>query len=167
MIDIKIDDTQLQRRLDEILAGVTNLTPLLGDIGQSLIEHTRTNIAVGHDWQGRPFAPNTAVTLAKKRGNKPLINTGNFLAYRLDYHVSGASAVTIGSSAVQSAVLQFGARQGQFGRSKRNGPLPWGRIPPRPYLPLNDAGTDLVPQAREEVNTIIEEYLDSFAGDAR
>lgn len=166
MIDIKINDTQLQRRLNEILQGVTNLTPVLDDIGQGLIEHTRRNIAAGHDWQGRAFAPNTALTLSRKKGSKPLINTGTFKDHRLFHHVSGSS-VTIGAGGVQAAVLQFGARQGQFGRSKRNGPLPWGTIPPRPYLPLNDAGTDLVPEARAEVHTIIEEYLDSLAGDPR
>lgn len=162
-VTIKIDDRLLQQRLRAIeeALGPSGLYKTLDTIGQELIEQTRLNIGSGHDWQGRPFAPNSEVTLSKKRGSKPLIDSGVFLASRLFYNVSGGNAVTIGAGGVQAAVLQFGAAKGAFGRGKtRNVMVPWGTIPPRPYMPINDAGTDLVPEARERVLTIIDDFLD-------
>lgn len=162
MIEIKIDNQlmlQRLRSLEEAL-GPTGLYKTLDTIGEELIEQTRSNIGAGHDGQGRPFAPNTEVTLSKKRGSRPLIDTGSFVSTRLFHHVSDQS-VEIGASGVQAAVLQFGAQKGQFGRGKtRNFMIPWGDIPPRPYMPLNDAGTDLVPEARARVLTIIDEFLE-------
>jgi phage gpG-like protein len=117
MITIKIDDQPLQQRLKHIeeALGPSHLYKVLDTIGQDLVEGTRTRIAAGHDWQDRPFAANRDVTLSRKRGSKPLIDIGNFLAHGFSHHVS-ASSVTIGASAAQAAVLQFGARKGQFGR---------------------------------------------------
>lgn len=165
MTTVTIDDRQIQRRLKHLeeALGPSHLPRVLGDIGEQIIERTRINVKAGHDWQGRPFAPNKESTLKRKRGAQPLIDSGVFLASRLFYHV-GASSLTIGANGVQAAVLQFGASKGQFGTGKtRRFVIPWGTIPPRPYLPLTDDGTGLVSAAREEVLTIIEEYIDSAA----
>jgi phage gpG-like protein len=163
MITVKIEDAELQRRLNGLSEslGPSRFAQVLGDIGQNLVEGTKQRIASGQDWQGRAFAPNTEVTLSKKRGHRPLIDSGVWLSTRLYHHVSGTE-LTIGAGGVQAGVLQFGAAKGQFGTGKtRRFAIPWGTIPPRPYLPLTDDGRDLVPVARGEVLTTIEEYLEA------
>lgn len=163
MITVQIEDAELQRRLNAVLEalGPTHFARVLEDIGQDLEEGTRTRISSGLNWHRRRFAPNTEVTLSRKRGGKPLIDTGTFVSSRLFHYVSG-SEVTIGASGVQAAVLQFGARKGQFGQgTTRRFAIPWGDIPPRPYLPLADDGKDLAPVARRDVLTTIEEYIES------
>ena len=42
-----------------------------------------------------------------------------------------------GSPMVYAAAMQFGAAQGAFGRTRRNGPIPWGNIPARPFLGIS------------------------------
>lgn len=158
MITITIESTAVQAALTRLQARLGDLTPVMHDIGQALVEGTRERINIGQDWGGHAFAPNSAATLARKKGSKPLINEGNLVANRLHFAAT-ASSVAVQSSAVQSAVLQFGAKAGAFGRSKRGGKLPWGDIPARPFMPLE--GQNKLPAAAEAlVLAEINAYLD-------
>lgn len=161
MSEIKIDDHEFQRRMHSLIEalGDAHFHRVVGDIGQNLVERTKRNIERGRDWQNRKFAENRPVTLARKRGSKPLIDTGSFVANRIFYHVTGRSLI-LGAGGVQAATLHYGAKKGQFGRTRRGAPIPWGDIPARPYMPVTDDGTNLVPAAREEVLTSITEYLE-------
>lgn len=157
MIRIELDDHAVRQVLDRLARRVNNLTPALHDVGRALMEGSRQRISEGRDWQGRAFAPNSPFTLARKRGSTPLVDTGNLVGSRLHYR-AGHNFVEVGSSAVQSAVLQFGAKRGQFGKSRRGALLPWGDIPPRPFLPIE--GTDTLPEsASRMIGEIIAGYL--------
>lgn len=157
MIKIELNDREVRQVLDRLARRVNNLTPALHDVGQALMEGSRQRISEGRDWQGRAFAPNSPFTLARKRGTKPLVDTGNLVGSRLHYR-AGRDFVEVGSSAVQAAVLQFGAKRGQFDRGKRGAPLPWGDIPPRPFLPIE--GADNLPEsASRMIGEIIAGYL--------
>lgn len=135
MIRIEIDDREVRRALDALARRVTDFTPAMHDIGQALMEGMRSRISEGRDWDGRAFAPNSPLTAARKGRNKPLVDTGTFAGNRLRY-AAGRDFVEVGASAVQAATLQFGAKRGAFGRTKRGAPLPWGDIPARPFLPV-------------------------------
>lgn len=48
-----------------------------------------------------------------------------------------------------AATMQFGASKGAFGRTKVNGPIPWGDIPARPYLGISaEDETNLLDELR-------------------
>ena len=79
MIKIELNDREVRQVLDRLARRVNNLTPALHDVGQALMEGSRQRISEGRDWQGRPFAPNSPFTLARKRGTKPLVDTGNLV----------------------------------------------------------------------------------------
>jgi phage gpG-like protein len=157
MIRIDVNDSAVQATLRMLQARLQNPQPALDAVGQQLTEGVRQHIKDGQDWQGQPFAPNSPLTIARKGSSKPLIDSGNMAALRL-YHRATATEVVVGNSAIQAAVLQFGAKQGAFGRSKRGGPLPWGDIPARPYLPITPGG-DLAPSARDVVVQTLMDYL--------
>lgn len=160
-ITIAIDDALLQQKLKEVeeALGDAHLTLLMDTIGEQLVEEIRRRIKTNRQWGGGQFAPNSAVTLARKRGTQPLLDSRVFVSNRL-YHHPSARSVVIGASALQAAVLQFGAKKGQFGRTRRGAPIPWGDIPARPYMPITDSG-ELHPEAHALVRTIIDEYVDS------
>jgi phage gpG-like protein len=139
MIKIEIDDREVRAALARLQARVSHMQPAMDFIGQALIEKTREHIFSGRDWTGNPFAPNSPVTLARKRGARPLINHGDFVNSRL-YHEASSDQVLIGASAVQSAVLQFGAKKGAFGQTRRGAKIPWGDIPARRYFPVSESG---------------------------
>ena len=139
MIHLELDDRELKRALDKLAARLGDMSPALDRIGQRLVEGTRTGIEAGKDWAGRPFAPNSPTTLLRKRGDKPLIDSGVFKDVRLAHHVQGGQSVLVSAGGVQAATLQFGAKRGQFGQTRRGAPIPWGDIPARPFFPDDKA----------------------------
>jgi phage gpG-like protein len=70
-------------------------------------------------------------------GKKPLIGESKRLGDEIHYAASD-SGVEVGSPMEYAAVQQFGAGKGEFGRTKRGAPIPWGDIPARPFLGLSD-----------------------------
>jgi phage gpG-like protein len=79
----------------------------------------------------------------------------NSLTYRAD-----ADSVEVGTNVIYAGTHQFGARQGAFGRTRRGGPIPWGDIPARPFLP-----TDGLPEEqRREVLDLIREHFARAVG---
>ena len=162
MIRVELDDREVRRTLDELSRRLGDLTPAMHDIGQALVEAIRAHIRDGRDWQGRPFAPNKPATLARKKGAKPLVDSGRMADLSLHFR-AGRDFVEVGSSAVQAAVLQFGARRGAFGKTRRGASIPWGNIPPRPFLPIED-GSRLPNDARALVLTLLTDHLADLNG---
>jgi len=138
MIEIEIDDRAVRQAIEDLRRRASNMRQAMHTIGQALMEGSRSRILEGKDWTGQPFAPNSAATLARKKGNKPLIDQKTLVTSRLFYRAD-ADSVVVGASAVQAAVLQFGATKGAFGATKR-GKIPWGDIPARRYFPVGQDG---------------------------
>jgi phage virion morphogenesis protein len=128
----------------------------LDKIGEDLVASTKRRFETGTSPEGKPWAPNSNVTIArylgarsnirKKDGSlnargerllsskRPLINTGNLASSITRQSFLGG--VSVGSPRVDAATHQFGAKKGQFGKTKR-GPIPWGDIPARPFLGMS------------------------------
>jgi phage gpG-like protein len=157
MIRIEIDDREVRKALEDLRRRTSNMKTVMHDIGKALTEGSRERILSGRDWTGQPFAPNSPATLARKKGNKPLIDKMSFVTGRLHYE-STADSVTVGSSADQAAVLQFGAKKGAFGATKRGAKIPWGDIPARRYFPVQESG-ELDDAARSLIIDAIRSYL--------
>ena len=117
---------------------------------------------------GTSFAPRSAVTLARyaKLGlsyGAPLNQSGEMRG-QIAFD-AGADYVEVGSNAIQAAVMQFGAAQGEFGASIGKDKLgrdhfhtiPWGDIPARPFIGLSDEDqTNIVAE--------VEKWLERAAG---
>lgn len=164
MIQIDIDDREVKQALERLSRRVADMTPAMHLIGQALVEGSRDRILAGRDWTGAPFAPNSPATLARKKGSRPLIDSKSFVTSGLFYE-AGRDSVTVGSSAVQAGVLQFGAMKGAFGKSKRGAPIPLGDIPARRFFPVEGDGT-LDRAARSLVLEAMAAYLEDVAGPA-
>lgn len=138
MITVEIKDTEVTRALTDLRALLDDLSLVMHDIGQYLVYSAQTRMQAGQSVDGTPFAPRAASTLAAytKRGQKPgphpLWLTGTMR--QMLHHSYGPDHVSVGSGAIQSAVMQFGAEHGAFGPR-----TPWGRIPPRPFLGVSEA----------------------------
>lgn len=143
MITLEIKDAEVSRALTELRALLDDLSLVMNDIGQYLVLSAKDRLLAGQSVDGTPLAPRAASTLAaydrrkQKPGPHPLWLEGDMR--RGIHHAFGRDHVSVGSGAIQSAVMQFGAAQGAFGRTRRGGPIPWGRIPPRPFLGVSEA----------------------------
>lgn len=152
MIRIDIDDQNVRTALDRLIGRVEDASPAMREIGELLIERTRARFRQGQAPDGTPWAPPSPVTLARKRDPRPLFGESRRLSSEIAYE-AGSDFVEVGSSLVYSAVHQFGAAKGAFGRTRRGAPIPWGDIPARPFLGLAD-------DDRRDVLEILGEHLD-------
>lgn len=141
-IKVTVDDKRVRDALNNLAD--LDMAEALGGIGETLLNNTRDRLEAGVDVDGNPFAPLSPVTIKRKKKNKDkiLIESGDLsreLAYQL---VNGGTGLEFGSDRKYAAVHQFGAKQGAFGRTKRNGPIPWGNIPARPFIGLTAQDED-------------------------
>ena len=128
-IEIKIDNQEVERRLQEIAKKSSNLRPLMKNIAGIFASATEDNFAE----EGRPdkWIDLSEVTKKqrKKIGKYPgqILQVTGQLASSVNTYYDDDSAV-IGSNIEYAAIHQLG---GQAGRNKKV------TIPARPYLKLN------------------------------
>ncbi|MDE2595961.1 MAG: phage virion morphogenesis protein [Sphingomonadales bacterium] len=132
-----------------------DMTPLFEEVQEYMVAQTRQRFIDGKSPQGVAWAAKTANTLAryKARGygnlTRPLIGPGKRLSREIIGQATRSGAV-IGSALIYSRVMQEGAEAGQFGSTRTGRPLPFGRIPARPWLGISPADeTALVEMAEE------------------
>jgi phage gpG-like protein len=177
-IQITIDSAQVEALLSQIQGKLDHQQPLLTDIGKKLKENIRltfTDLKTPYGVPWKPLSPVTKYQRAKRvSGGRvyrkdgkgtlakftqtylsatPLNDTG-VLRNSIAYQLSG-QAVEIGTNAPQAAMMNFGAKQGAFGKNKRNTPIPWGDIPARQFMPVDP----LPVKWEQEVIVIVEDYL--------
>lgn len=149
-ITLKIDRGQVNKMLGELTDRMTNSTPAMRKIGAIGRESVRTNFAR----RGRPV-PWKGLKL---RRGQPLRDTNRLMNSITSQ--PGKDSVRIGTNVVYAGVHHFGARKHSFGtftvqvrphtRATRSGgeasvrgharkvKLPWGDIPARPFMVLQD-----------------------------
>lgn len=144
MYTITFDDKAAVQALGRLTDFMSDLSPVMQEISEILIESTRTRMLAGETPEGTPFAPRSPATLAAYARSHdpydalPLWRSGHLRNASL--HAShGPDFLMVASSAKYSAVMQFGAAKGAFGTNRRGSPIPWGDIPARPFLGLSDA----------------------------
>ncbi|AUB83228.1 phage virion morphogenesis protein [Candidatus Thiodictyon syntrophicum] len=156
-ITVTIDDAEVRAGLARVLAQLGNMAPVMEDIGRTLGNLTEDAFqASGPGWAAlRP------VTVARRGSAAPILQVSGGLAGSIT-HGGDATKAWVGASKVYAAAQQFGMPQGYAGRTRRGAPIPWGDIPPRPYLPIQDGG--LLPAAQSEVLAILTRALESAVG---
>lgn len=151
---IDIDDAELRATLSALTAAVADPAPALREIGEHLLRTTRARFGQGEKRapDGTPWARNSATTIARKGRDNPLYQSG-LLQGTLRWQLTGGGrAVEVGSNRIYAAVQQFGQPKGASGRTRRGGPIPWGDIPPRPFLGVSE-------DDREAITDILGDYF--------
>lgn len=143
MITIEIKEDAIAAALDRLSRAMTDMSPVMAEIADFWSEATQQRMREGKSPDGSAFAPRSQTTLdayAKRGltpGPHPLWLSGEM---REHLHSGfGADYAEVGSSAIQSAVMQFGAAKGAFGTNALGGSIPWGDIPARPFLGLAES----------------------------
>ncbi|MFD1342889.1 phage virion morphogenesis protein [Litorisediminicola beolgyonensis] len=169
MIEVELKDDELQRVLERLSRAVTDMTPAMQDVGELLVDSTRQGFASGASPDGTPWAPKSQATIdayRRREGKgpnaridfRPLFGPTGSLSSTI-FSQAGPTSVEWGSPMIYAAVMQFGAEKGAFGTMSNGSPIPWGRIPARPYLGLSD-------EDRSNIAATLEEWI-SDAGGAR
>lgn len=139
MITIEIDDASIRRQLQKLAEVSGDPSPALRAIGENLVQSTNDRFVSGTAPDGSKWPANSPVTLARKAPRtKPLIGETGALMDTIRYQLQGNDTLLVGSNQEYAAAQQFGMPKGYAGKTKRGSPIPWGDIPPRPFLGLSD-----------------------------
>lgn len=163
MLRVQLDADAAFAALDRLAGALDDMTPVMAEIGEQLQETTEARFDQGADPEGHPWAPKSQTTIdayvrrGKTADRRPLWGPGEGIRLARSFHsVFGPSFVEIGTNAIQSAVMQFGAKKGAFGKTKRGSSIPWGDIPARPFLGLSELD-------RQNIADTVEEWLERVA----
>ena len=154
-ITVKVDDKQVKELLGRIQKNLGDLTPAMKIIGSTI----RTSIIRNFEKSGRPakWKKHSKQTEDRRgKGAKILMAQGfaGGLAASINYRAHKKS-VEVGTNKIYGAVHQCGAKKGSFGAvvakikahlrkgvkvkaHERKMNLPWGDIPARPFLMVQD-----------------------------
>ena len=153
---VEIGTDAFDRGFKRLFGRTDDLSPLMQMIGETLSVSTKTRIRTGGPApDGSAYAPKSPVTLeqflriGEGYDTRPLNHLGHLGNLGI-HHSSGRDWAMVGASPEYAAVMQFGAKQGAFGRTKRGGPVPWGDIPARPFLGLSMDDERFLLEAVEE-----------------
>jgi len=154
MITIELKSDAILTALRALDSGLGDMSQLMNQIGEALVQSTQERIEQGIAPDGTVFAPRSPVTLdAYAMAEPPKTPIGGPLRLTGDmangiHHDYGDDFAEVGSNAVQAAMMQFGGSRAAF-------PNLWGDIPARPYLGISE-------QDETDVLEIIEDWLESL-----
>lgn len=171
-MDVAIEDERIQELLTGIQDRLGHMRPGMRIIGETV----RTSIVRNFEVGGRPKKWPLSKR-AEEQGGQTLVDTARL---KNSFTVAaGDDQVAVGTNDVRAPTLHFGADQGAFGtvtaqiRSHlrrhasgrtsrvaahtRQMTLPWGDIPPREFMMIQD----------EDWPVIRQQLLDFLMGDAR
>ncbi|WP_425072579.1 phage virion morphogenesis protein [Sagittula sp. S175] len=163
---IDFADDRLTPALTRVIAALQDATPLFQDMGELMLASTKDNFAAGTSPEGTPWAAKSLTTMDRYRrteGRKanapvptrPLIGVTRMLSTTIAYEVD-AEGVSWGSNMIYAAVMQFGAKKGEFGTMANGASIPWGDIPARPFLGVG-------PSDETALLATIQDYLEGAA----
>ncbi|WP_339665863.1 phage virion morphogenesis protein [uncultured Pseudomonas sp.] len=151
-VEMELDNRQARAALQDALQLLDDPKRLLRDIGEYLVNSTRDRFRDERGPDGQSWQALSPRYLANKEPNpgKILQRSGN-LARQIFPQVQGKDLL-VGTDRIYGATHQFGAKQGQFGKTKRGGPIPWGTIAARPFLGVSDSdGDEMIELCRDHL----------------
>lgn len=134
--EIRIYDQEVHTMLNQLLSRSRNLSPVMRQISGIIHDAVEENFEKEGRPRWKPLKPSTIKQREREgKGTGRILQRSGSLAASCEPGHNATSA-WVGTNKRYAATQHFGARKGQFGRTKRGGPIPWGDIPARPFLKL-------------------------------
>ncbi|MDX1755878.1 MAG: phage virion morphogenesis protein [Marinobacter sp.] len=153
-IHLEVTRDDVSDALQKLLHAAENPRDAMAGIAAVMESATERAFATESDpATGVAWDPLSEVTLAQRphRAGGQILQDEGLLAGSIvsDF---GLAYAEIGTNKVQAPTHQFGAEQGEFGRTQRGGPIPWGDIPARPFLGIG-------PDDEQDILDIVRQHL--------
>lgn len=152
MIEIIVNIDDLEDGLTRLIALGRDMTPLnrgiagiLADIPERAFR-AQADPATGESW-----AELSPVTVARRGSARPILQVSGKLAGSIQQEY-GRDFARVYTNKKQATTMHFGAKKGEFGKTKRGAPIPWGDIPARPFFGINS-------QDEEDIREFIQDRL--------
>ncbi len=159
-ITIEANPAPIVAALEKLSKNYSNMAPVMEIIGDALVSSTMQRFEDSKEPSGRMWDKLSDVTLERRRKKgkdaKPL-RDGGYLMNSITRNY-GQDWVEVGTPEPYGAFQHFGAKKGAFGKKpfktkKGSFSIPWGDVPPRPFLGLNQ-------EDEEDIMDILQRYLD-------
>jgi len=156
---VTVDDGELRKLLNRLQRKLGDMSPIMDEIGATVADNVRLGFNDGRDPWGHSWAPLSPVTIyrRRKKSSRPLRDTGRLM--NSITHKAGRDYAVVGTNVEYAGTHQFGVRKGQFGKTRRGAPIPWGRIPARPFLPLRDGVAAIPREWSDEIIGILNRHI--------
>lgn len=164
MIGLEWKDEAFLSGLGRLSMAMSDMSPVMQDIGEYLIKSTKDRFPKGEAPDGSKWAPKKQSTMDAYAARKdrvdarPLFGPTGLLSQQIAYDAA-PDGVEWGSNRIYAAVMQFGAAKGAFGTTSRGASIPWGTIPARPFLGISD-------EDETQLVAILSDYLQGAADGA-
>ena len=137
MIEIKVDASDLERKLRGVVLGLQQPAELMADLSEVMYNEVIKNF----EMQGRPsWKKLSPVTLAKKKGNRKLQEGGD----RSEDLIGSFEARVEGNSAIVSNAVTYAAIHNFGGKAGRGLKVD---IPARPFMTIPVSGRQALADA--------------------
>lgn len=156
MVEIEINIEDLDASLTRLINLGRDLTPLNRGIAGILAEiperafREQADPATGEAWES--LSP---VTVKRRGSATPILQVSGQLAASMqsEYGRDFARAFT---NKIYATTMHYGAKKGEFGKTKRGALIPWGDIPARPLFGLSrDDEEDIMDFIRKGVQAAL------------
>lgn len=157
MVEIEININELEISLTRLIDLGQDLTPVSRGIAGVLADiPERAFAAQANPETGEAWEALSPVTIKRRGSATPILQVSGQLAgsVQSDY---GRDFARVSINKEYATTMFFGAKQGEFGRTARGGPIPWGDIPGRPFFGLSN--TD-----EEEIMEIVKNAVQRALG---
>lgn len=165
-MQIFIDDSAIQQKIDEAADKLANTAPLMQSISLSLLDTTEENFNA----EGRPkWAGLNPEYASRKKGDAILQLSGQLAASITPYH--GPKFAGVGTNKVYAAIHHFGGQTSPHLIKPKNKQAlafgggvfkqvqhPGSRIPSRPFMPMDKQG-NIQAEAYDDILEITDLYL--------
>ena len=153
---IIFDDDEIKAGLMRLARAGEDLRPVMREIAAAMEAGAERAFQEkkapdGKRWQ--PLSEETTIPRRREQGKWPgqILQVSGGLAGSITSDSDALSAYA-GTNKIYAPTHQFGARKGQYGRTKRGGPIPWGDIPARPFLGVSS-------ETRAEILDLLREHF--------
>lgn len=157
MIQIDVNISPAEALLSRIIALGGNMAAITRPLAGVLADIPERAFAEQRDpVTGAAWAPLSPTTVKRRGSASPILQVSGHLASSIQSEY-GTDFARVTTNVPYAPTHQFGAKKGQFGRTKRGAPIPWGDIPARRFFGIGPADEAEIAQvAREGLQRVLE-----------
>lgn len=135
-VQVEVNDAEVRAALERLHQFAASPAAAMKDAGEYMQRAVDDRFANQEGPSGKAWAPNSPVTLLRKK-NPRILHESTNLRGSIHYRASD-DEMRQGTNLDYAAAQHFGMEQGYAGQTARGAPIPWGEIPARPYLGFSD-----------------------------
>ncbi len=151
---LNLSDTATQA-IAGLSSSLEDLTPMMRDLSVGFETLTRLSFIKSEDPYANKWAALSPVTIAKRRRQSSVIGRDTSRLFNSILAVSSSNKAGVETNVVYARTFHYGAKKGQYGKTKRNSPIPWGDIQARNLFPLGALPQDW----DDEIDSVTGQYV--------